>query len=749
MNHVDLDNSLPMGCSGWRRGLAWLLAWAAVASATTATAQDPPNPPFGQFVTLTSPMDDHVLAQVSNVAQRLQHQAQQENRAAYLVLEIPAGTTPFHHVQAITRLLTSSQWSSIKTVAWVPETVTGPNVLVALACRDIVMHPDAELGDIGRGQPLEPEDQQAALAIGQKRHNSRVSTALITAMIDPQAQLWKVRVPGDEPGKVETRTVTRNELAVLQDAGVVLEKLEPIKDAGVLGLFKGSVARSQDILVTNVAETRADVAALYNLPRESMRELPAGKEIRKVRLIRVTGTIDTLQESFLERQIDRAVASDADTIVFEIDSPGGLLVSSINLAYKIADLESRKVRTVAWVPQLALSGAAIIALGCDDIFMRPSAQLGDAGPIEIRGGGQFERADEKILSKLRVDLKKLAERKGRPVAVAEAMADRNLRIYQATHRDTGRVWYMSEAEIRDSGGEWTQGPQVRETDGQLLLTVEGRRAHELKLAERPINDLDELKVRLGLPAGFLLMAVQKTWVDRLVFVLNHPVMTAFLFILGIAFLYLEAHFPTSLFGILSVVCFAVFFWSRVLGGTAGWLEVILFILGAGCLAMEIFVIPGFGVFGISGILLMLGAVVMASQSFGNLEPSADLYQLTRTLGTFLGALVGVAVIAAVLSRFLPHVPMFEDLVLAPPSAPSHAANEPQLSPELLGRSQEKPGSELLGKRGEAISLLRPAGKARFDGRVVDVVSDGPLIAEGAMLEIVHVSGNRIVVRKAT
>ncbi len=712
--------------------------------ATPGLADDPK--PIGQFLTLNSPLDDRALTQFTTVAAKLVQQAEQEQRPAFLVIEIPQGSTPFHHLQALTRQLTSNQYANLRTVAWVPKTITGPNVLAVLACRDIVMHPDAELGDIGRGKPVELEDQQVALALAQKRHNPRVSTALIRAMLDPQEALWLVRTAGEGAnGMPETRAVTKAELEALQKTGVAIERAEVIKEPGVLGVFRGTTARQLEILVSHLAENRTDVAALFNLPREALRELPSENQNRKVRLIRVTGVIDTLQESFLERQIDRAVGGGADLLIFEIDSPGGLMLASINLAQKIASLDEKKVRTVAWVPKMALSGAAIISLGCDDIFMHPTAQIGDAGPIEIRPGQPVERAPEKILSPLRATMKTLAERKGRPVAVAEAMVDRQLKVFQATNRETGRVWFLSELELQGSD-EWNPGPQVREANGELLLTVEGTRAFELKIAEPPVNDVEELKTRLGLPAGMALNPVGKTWVDTTVFILNRPWVTGLLFVLGIVCLYLEANFPISLFGIGAVICFAIFFWSRFLGGTAGWLEVILFILGAGALAMEIFVIPGFGVFGITGILMLLASVVMASQSFGNLEPYGDMKQLLTTLTTFLGAMIGLGVAAAILSRFLPHVPLFEGMVLTSPgSLEASRSHEPQLAPGLLSSARDS-FSDLVGKQGETMSLLRPSGKARFDGRVCDVVSEGSYIPEGTPIEVIRVNGNRITVR---
>lgn len=725
----------------------WMLLYGTVG---LVAAQEAVQPPIGQFVRVPSPIDDRVAARLSNVASELLLRAQRENRPAVLVLEITPGTSQLHQAQALSRLLASSQFANLKTVAWVPETVTGPNVLVALSCREIVMHPDAELGDLGRGQPVEPEDEQLMLALAQKRINPQVSTALVQAMIDPSRQLWRVRLQSgnaDQP-RIETRVATREEVETLRQTGAIIEQADVIKDAGVVGTFQGSAARELGILVTQTALTRVDVAQLYHLSREALREPPDDEGLKKVRLIRVTGVINTLQESFLVRQIDRAADAGATLLVFEIDSPGGELLASINLAQTVADLDARKIRTVAYVPRQALSGAAIIALGCDEIYLHSSATIGDAGPIELRPGGQFERAPEKILSPLRAALKTLAEKKGRPVALCEAMADSSLKVFQATHRDNGRIWYLSEAELAQAAGEWIGGPQVRETNGELLLTVDGRRANELHLAERPVSDLDDLKIRLGLPATTSLRPVEKTWVDVTVFVLNHPAIVMLLFVIGIGSLYLELHFPSGFFGILACLCLALFFWSKFLGGTAGWLEVVLFGLGVACLVMEIFVIPGFGVFGLSGGLMMLAALVMASQSWGNIEPLADLQQVSWTLGMLMGAVVAVGVGGLLLGRALPHLPLFEDMVLAPPS--EAVPGEPRLAPQLIS-SSAVPGGERMaftpGQAGIAATQLRPAGKAEIHGRLFDVVSEGPFIPEGSPIEVVQSSGNRTVVRQ--
>jgi membrane-bound serine protease (ClpP class) len=327
------------------------------------------------------------------------------------------------------------------------------------------------------------------------------------------------------------------------------------------------------------------------------------------------------------------------------------------------------------------------------------------------------------------------------------MADKDLLVYEVTHKETGRTWYMSEIEFAENKDEWVKGLVVPESRKDNLLTLSGQRAHELKIAGPPVNDFGELKQRLGFSADVTFPVMQRTWVDTTVDVLNHPLSVFLLLVFGVACLYLELHVNSGLLGILSALCFGIFFWSKFLNGTAGWLEVVLFVLGIGCLVMEIFVIPGFGVFGVSGALMVLGSLVMASQTFGNLEPNADLNQMTRTMLTLSASIGTVIVMAVAMNRFLPQIPFLNQMILQPPgAAPEDVVNEPRLRPDA-DASQESPADFTVGQTGEVFTDLRPAGKVLLNGEYVDVVSEGPYIGRGQTIKVVSVAGNRIVVRE--
>lgn len=679
------------------------------------------------------------LGRLRNTALSLQRLAAAAgDSSTRLVLEIQPGPATLEQTLELAEWLASSDVRDVQTIAWVPESLTGPRAVIALACREIVLHPDAQLGDLAGGGVVAPQLRTRIDQLAARRTNPRVSPAVVTAMLDPQASLVRVTTAADgEPA----RLVLADELALLKSAGVEVRDVRILKPAGSVGVFSGAQGAADGFLVTHTAHDRAELARHYQLDADELSDRPVVQQVERPALIKVEGEITPLLTAFLQRQIERAVARRADVIIFEIDSPGGLLQDSLDLAFQIADLRDQGIRTVAYVPRDAVSGAALISLGCDEIYLHASGKIGDAGPIELRADGNVHRAPEKIVSYLREVVRELAELKGRPPAILMAMVDRELDVYQVTQRDTGKVWYLAQSDIDAASGEWTRGPLVAEAANELLLFVNGRRAHELLVAEPPVESLTELRTRLGVPTNVRLNAVEQTWLDDAVFILNTNVVTGLLFFLGIILLFIELHFMLGLFGILSALCFGVFFWSKFLGGTAGWLEVLLFLLGFACVAIEIFVIPGFGVFGLAGGMLVLASLLMAGTSLSDLDEGVAVSQTLSTAWTLGLAVAGVVGAGMGLSHFLPRIPLLNSMILAPPS-PAEVA-------PASGAGRRGSSSVLVGQRGVAVTMLRPSGKVRIGDQLSDAVTAGGFIAPGDAVEVADVVSNRLVVRPAT
>ena len=714
--------------------------------AMNAAAQDGGNRKsrrIGQFVTVRSPITDSQVAHVGNIAVELQTRAEREDADAILIIEVEPGTSRFGQVSDLARRLTSADVSRVRTVAWVPESVDGYHAIVALACHDIIMNPDATLGDIGRGKALPPEEQTFILSIVDRRRNSRLSRGVVQTMMDPATELLRVRLEG-AAGIEEQRFLTPKELKTLQDRNTVISSTETIKDVGSPGKYNAGDAQKAGFLVAKTLKQRREVAALYELSTESLRERSQNDQAVRPALIAIHEPITPLTEEFILRQIRTSVAEGSNLLVFDINSPGGFLDSSVSIANTIAQLDPTKVTTIAWIPERALSGAAVIALGTDRIVMTPEAHLGDAGVIqETSEGGAFERVPEKLWSDFLVTLQNLAERKHRPAALLQAMVDKNLKVYEVSNEETGRVTYMSDLEIEASNEKWIKGAVVPESREDVLLTVNGTRAHELSLADVPCSNFDELRLRLGIPEDIDLQPATRTWVDTFVFVLNSQVAGFGLITLGILCMYVELHLPSGFFGILSALLFSLFFWSRYLGGTSGSLELMMFVLGMGLLALELFVIPGFGVFGVSGLLLIAGSLVMASHTFSGMSAGEGFSESMSSLGTLAAALLTVIFVAIVMNRFLPSIPILNKLILMPPG---HTVDEnaPHLNPAVFETPTKSPVSP--GDIGVTVSTLRPSGKASFDDQFLDVVSEGAYVDHGVDVEVVRVAGGRIIVR---
>jgi membrane-bound serine protease (ClpP class) len=259
-----------------------------------------------------------------------------------------------------------------------------------------------------------------------------------------------------------------------------------------------------------------------------------------------------------------------------------------------------------------------------------------------------------------------------------------------------------------------------------------------------VSDAEELKRLYGVE-GRAIRVEGPGWVDSLVTILTDPYVSWLLLFVGVFMLVIEFKLPgIGLPAIISALAFLLFFWSHYLSGTADQLEIILFLIGLVCLALELFVFPGFGVFGMSGIVLMLCSIVLASHTF--IWPSQDYeYQeLAQTLLQLTGMLAAVGGAAMVLARYFPSMPLLNRLVLRP---------EPWTTVEpddTLGKPVPE-GYEsltfLIGETGRTTSPLRPTGKARFGNLLIDVTATGVFIEPDRLVEVVDVQGSRVIVKR--
>lgn len=459
----------------------------------------------------------------------------------------------------------------------------------------------------------------------------------------------------------------------------------------------------------------------------------APRQFERAVVIRLQGEINPWQKGYFDRALAKAKKAGADLIVLEIDSPGGYLHNSQEMAETLRDVSW--ARTVAYVPREALSGAALISLGCDEIILHPTARLGDIGVIFLDVDFLFKYAPEKIRSPVAEELRILAAAKKRPPALAEAMVDMDLEVYRMVNEQTGEVTFMSQMErqSRPNAEDWEVKELVPESQKGRFLTVSGTRAVELQLASATVDNESQLRDRF--PSEREWRRYHPDNVDKTIYVLNIWWVTALLFLVGMLGLFYEFSAPgTCLGGLIAVLCFALFYWSRFQTGTAGWLEVMLFIAGVLFLGAELFVLPGFGVAGVTGMVLMVLSLVLACQNYLIPETTEQWVSTATSAGMVLGSGFLLCVMGAIAITWFGSIPGFNRLVLAPPTA---AIDDAKLV---------KAGLPVhIGQIGRAESPLVPAGRARFGDQYVDVISDGGLIAKGAAVRVLEAEPGHIVV----
>jgi membrane-bound serine protease (ClpP class) len=425
------------------------------------------------------------------------------------------------------------------------------------------------------------------------------------------------------------------------------------------------------LLATSWLETRAQAPTVYRIP--------------------VTGVVENGLAPYVARSLKEAESSGAVAAFLDIDTPGG----RIDAAERIADaVRAARIPVYGFVNPRAYSAGALIAISTNGIYMRPGAVIGAATPVD----GQGTRASEKMVSAMRAEFRSMAEQRGLDPKLAEAMVDENVEIPGVVKK------------------------------GQLL-TLSTNEAVKLKFAKAQVTDEAALLQAIGL-RGARIITTEPNWAEGIVRFLTNPLVAPLLLSLGILGLVLEIKTGAfGLGGIVSLASLGLFFGSSFILGLAGWEEILLLGLGGIALAVEVFVLPGFGVAGVLGTVAIVASMVLAMM--GARPSTGDLAQALAVLGASL--FITMAVIYAWL-RHLPNSGRFSGLLLR---GSVHKSQGFVSAPNR---------GDLIGLDGVAVTDLRPSGTARVGQERIDVVTEGEYVSQGSRVQVVQSDGYRHVVR---
>lgn len=380
-------------------------------------------------------------------------------------------------------------------------------------------------------------------------------------------------------------------------------------------------------------------------------------------------------------------------LVFLLDTPGGRIDAAEDIVNSI--LQDAQVPTIA-VVQNAISAGAIIAMSAEQVAMLPGSSIGAATAINAFTG---EDAGEKVNSVWRSQFRAVAEARGRNEDVAVGMVSKNIEV-----------------------------PGLA-TDEELI-TLTAAQAVEYDIANLEARSIQDALEQLGY-GGVAIERLEPTLAERLAGTLTSPLVAALLLAIGIGGILIELFTPGFGFpGAIGAVALMLFFGATFIAQYASAWGVALLVAGIVLIALEIFVIPGFGVAGVMGLLAIGGAIFVI---FESRAPVVLSYTVL-----FGGALVGLAL------WLLPNARFANALTLS--TRLTNSSDEDILDEDLHEAHAVKSLYDLAGQQGVANSDLRPAGVARFGSRRVDVVTEGDFVSRGTPIEVLRVEGNRVTVR---
>lgn len=495
-------------------------------------------------------------------------------------------------------------------------------------------------------------------------------------------------------------------------------------------------------------------------------------------IVTITDEISDVTTESIKRRVDDAIADGATTVVFEIDTPGGYVTSALDICNYIKNLED--VKTVAWVNNEAYSAGSMIATACDEIVMSKGSTIGDCGvilggptgPQEVPEGIKA-KAESPVLEQFRDS----AARNGYDTLLCESMVRQKMEIWWIENTATGEKRFVETEEkeklvdgstekrsvlgleLPDLSGEtdaWKLVESYTDPDTGAdmkvdqpvvntseYLTMSQSRAYAFGFSKGIVRGEADLRERYGLAAP--IKRLEFTGLEVFTRWMTSMGVRSFLLIIVLLGAYVEFNTPgVGVAGLVSVIALAVFLGAPFLTGLANVWEVLLIVAGFALLAVEIFVIPGFGIAGISGLVLLFVGLVFTFVPeepgqwplyWPRLAPSVDgLKSGVQAVGSSMVlSLVGMVLLA----KYLPTMPYFKRIVPANPTPSDVMVADPYR------------GAARVGDVGVVISGLRPSGKVRFGSTLVDVVSECEMIDAQEQVEVVERHGNRVVVRRAS
>lgn len=418
---------------------------------------------------------------------------------------------------------------------------------------------------------------------------------------------------------------------------------------------------------------------------------------QKVMVMEIKDVIDPRMHRYVDLALSEAERSETDIVIIEMDTYGGVLTDAKEIVDKIMHF---KKPVWVFINSDAASAGALISIACDSIYMSPGASIGAATVVDAQG----QKAPDKYQSYMRSIMRSTAEENGRNPQIAEGMVDEELAIDSV--KQAGQIITFSTSEALKHG-----------------------------FCEAKVESIEDI-LQLNNVTDYTIQRFELGWSEKVISLVLNPVISSILILIIIAGIYFEMQTPGMGFaGLAALVALIIYLVPYYLNGLAANWEIIAFFIGLALIALEIFVIPGFGVAGISGIAITVTSLflIMINNDAFDFEFVATndlLYALAAALGGTLGGMI----LLLVGGSKLPDTAFFKRIALTDTQNRSQGYVSFQVSESLLGRT------------GVAETVLRPSGKVIIDGKMYDAYTRGDYIQKGQTVEVISEEGPSLKVK---
>ncbi len=411
---------------------------------------------------------------------------------------------------------------------------------------------------------------------------------------------------------------------------------------------------------------------------------------------------------------EEAYKSNADIILLHLNTYGGQVVFADSIRTKILN---STIPVHVFIDNNAASAGALISIACDSIYMRPGANIGAATVVNQSG----EKMPDKYQSYMRSTIRATAEAHGKDTIV--------------NGQDTTIVWkrdpHIAEAMVDES--IYIAGI----IDTGKILTFTTQEAIKHGFCQGQANNIEEVIDKLGYKE-YQIISYQPTFYSGLKGFLTNPILHGILILIIIGGLYFELQSPGIGFPLLASAIAAILYFAPLyLDGLAANWEIILFIIGVVLIALEIFVVPGFGITGVSGIILVFTGLTLSLLNnvvfdFSNVPAKEMLMALIIvSAGTFLAFIIAI--------------PLSQKLFTSGPLAKVALQTTQDITEGYVGVDTEP--KHLIGAKGTAQTTLRPSGKVLIQGDSYDAVAESGMIDRGENIKVVNYASGQLYVIK--